>query len=73
MTDLSRAQAAARETERAARAFVEFADRLRADIGPAEMAEYDTLMGREASAISERVEAFAALGLSVPSLDATSE
>jgi hypothetical protein len=73
MTDLSRAQMAARECERAARQFVEFADRLPEDVGPADMAEYDNLVGREAAALSERVEAFNTLGFSVPSLDATSE
>ena len=69
MTDLSRAQAAARECERAARQLVEFADRLDVEIGPAEMAEFDTLVARETAAISERVEAFAALGLSYGSID----
>ena len=69
MTDLSRAQAAARECERAARQFVEFADRLTGDPGPADMAEFDTLVAREAAAISERVDAFGTLGFAVPSLE----
>lgn len=66
---LRRAREAARGTERAAVQLVEFADRISAVIGPAEMAEYDTLVAREAAAISERVEAFAALGLAVASID----
>lgn len=69
--DLRRAREAARETERAARQFVEFADRLSDDVGPADMVEFDTLIAREAAAISERVDAFGQLGLSVGSLDAT--
>ncbi len=69
MDDLSRAQAAARECERAARQFVEFADRLTGDIGPAEMVEFDNLVARESAALSERVEAFTRIGLGTPSLE----
>jgi hypothetical protein len=42
-------------------------------VDPAEMVEYDTLIAREAAALSSRVEAFARLGLGAPSLDATDE
>jgi hypothetical protein len=66
---LQRARKAARACRRAAEQLVEFADRLSWVIGPAEMAEYDTLVAREAAALSERVETFAALGLVVASLD----
>jgi hypothetical protein len=66
---LQRAREAAHACKRAAEHLVQFADRLTAVVGPAEMAEYDTLVAREAAAHSERVEAFAALGLAVPSLD----
>ncbi len=66
---LRRAREAAAECQRAAAAFQEFAERLSAVVGPAEMVEYDTLVAREAAALSERVDAFAALGLGVPSLE----
>jgi hypothetical protein len=66
---LRRAREAARACERAAAQLAQFADRLSPVLGPAEMAEYDTLVAREAAAISERVEAFVALGLAVTSLD----
>jgi hypothetical protein len=66
---LQRAREAARACKRAAEQLVAFADRLTAVVGPAEMVEYDTLVAREAATLSERVEAFAALGLAVPSLD----
>jgi hypothetical protein len=69
--DLRRAREAARETERAARQLVEFADRLSDDVSPADMIEFDTLVAREAAAISERVDAFGALGLNIGSIDAT--
>jgi hypothetical protein len=66
---LQRAREAARGVKRAAEQLVEFADRMTAVAGPAEMVEYDTLVAREAAALSERVDAFAALGLAVASLD----
>jgi hypothetical protein len=66
---LHRAREAAQACERAAAQLAQFADRLSPVVGPAQMAEYDTLVAREAAAISERVEAFAALGLAVASLD----
>ena len=67
--DLRRAREAAREVKRAAAQLEQFADRIGADLGPAEMAEYDALVARETSALSERVEAFQRLGLGVPSLE----
>ena len=70
-SDLQRARAAARATERAAVQLAEFADRVSAVVGPAEMAEYDALIAREAAALSDRVEAFGRLGFGAPSLDAT--
>jgi hypothetical protein len=66
---LHRAREAAHACERAAAQLAQFADRLSPVFGPAEMAEYDVLIAREAAAISQRVEAFAALGLAVTSLD----
>jgi hypothetical protein len=68
-TDLQRARDAAQGVEHAARQLVEFTNRLNDEIGPADMVEYDTLIGREAAALSERVDAFAALGLAVASID----
>jgi hypothetical protein len=70
-SELRRAREAAKEVERAARQLVEFASRLTEDFGPADMAEFDNLIAREAAAISERVDAFETLGLTVGSLDAT--
>jgi hypothetical protein len=66
---LLRARAAAAACERAAAAFNEFAKRLSAVIGPAEMAEYDALVARETAALSERVAAFRVLGLGVASIE----
>ena len=66
---LRRARAAARECERVAGQLAQFAERLSPVLDPAAMAEYDTLVGREAAALSERVEAFAALGFRVASID----
>jgi hypothetical protein len=66
---LQQAREAARGCKRVAEQLVSFAERLTEAVGPAEMAEYDVLVAREAAALSERVEAFAALGLRVPSLD----
>jgi hypothetical protein len=71
--DLRRAQAAARECESAAADLVSFADRLSAEITPADMAEYDTLIAREATVLSRRVEAFARLGLGAGSIDRSTE
>ncbi len=73
MTDehrqLRRAREAAHACARAATQLAQFADRLSPVLEPDVMVEYDTLVAREAAAISERVEAFAALGLAVASLD----
>jgi hypothetical protein len=71
--DLNRAREAARETHRATEAMLEFAQRMSAVIGPAEVAEYDNLVAREAAAVSRRVEAFERLGLGVASLEATGD
>lgn len=66
---LHRARAAAKECERAAGHFADFAQRLTPAVGAAELAEYDALVAREAIAISERVDAFARLGFGVASLE----
>ena len=68
---LERARNAAKHLHSATGQLVEFAERLSAVIGPAEMAEFDVLIAREAAALSERVDAFGALGLGAGSLDAT--
>lgn len=73
MTDehrqLLRAREAAREVERAAARLAQFAEGLSPALDPAEIAEYDALTAREAAAISQRVTAFAALGLAAASID----
>jgi hypothetical protein len=66
---LHRARAAAKECERAAGQFADFAQRLTPVVGAAELAEYDALVAREAIALSERVDAFAQLGFGVASLE----
>jgi hypothetical protein len=72
--DLRRAREAARLCEAASADIVSFADRLSAEITPADIAEYDTLIAREAAALSRRVEAFGRLGLGAGSIDrSTSE
>ena len=70
-SELQRAQVAARAEQNASAQLVEFAERLGVEIGPAEQLEYDTLIAREAAAMSDRVEAFGRLGFGAPSLDAT--
>lgn len=69
--DLHRAQNAARECEHAAGQLADFADRMSTVMEPAEMAEFDELVAREATALSRRVDAFNRLGLGVGSLEAT--
>ena len=69
--DLHRAREAAKECERSAAQLADFAARLSVVIGPAEILEYDELLARETAALSQRVEAFARLGLSAGSIDAT--
>jgi len=69
--ELQRARVAARTERNASAQLVEFAERLGAEVGPAEQLEYDTLIAREATAMSDRVEAFGRLGFGAPSLDAT--
>jgi hypothetical protein len=66
---LLRARRTAAECQRAAAAFEDFAERLSPVIGPAEMAEYDVLVARETAALSNRVDAFRALGLGMPSVE----
>jgi hypothetical protein len=66
---LLRARETAREVQRAAAQLAEFAQRLSPVLDPAEIAEYDALVAREAAAISQRVTAFAALGLAAASID----
>ena len=68
---LERARTAAKHMHQVSGQLMQFAERLSADIGPAEMAEFDVLIAREAAALSERVDAFGALGLGAGSLDAT--
>ena len=69
--DLRQARAAARECEIAAGQLAEFAEGMSAVVTPAEMVEFDTLVAREAAALSRRVDAFGRLGLGVGSLDST--
>jgi hypothetical protein len=69
--DLRQARATAQECEIAAAQLVEFAEHMSAVITPAEMVEFDTLIAREAAALSRRVDAFGRLGLGVGSLEAT--
>jgi hypothetical protein len=69
--DLKRARAAAKECENAAAELADFADRMSPVTTPAELAEFDELIAREAAAVSQRVEAFSRLGLGVGSLEAT--
>lgn len=71
VADLQRARAAAQECESVAGQLADFANRLSPVITPAEMVEFDTLVAREATAVSRRVEAFGRLGLGVGSLEAT--
>lgn len=66
---LAQARATAAACERASAAFAEFAERLSAVVGPHEMAEYDTLVARDAAARSDRVDAFRALGLGAISIE----
>ena len=69
IADLHRAQRAAKECARVAAQLSEFAERLTVVVEPADMAEYDVLIGREAAALSDRVEAFQRLGLGAASID----
>jgi hypothetical protein len=69
--DLEEARAAARECENAAGQIADFAARLSPVISPADMVEFDTLIAREAAALSRRVDAFGRLGVGVGSLEAT--
>ena len=69
--DLRQARAAAQECEIAASQLVEFAERMSPVLTPAQMVEFDTLVAREATALSRRVDAFGRLGLGVGSIDAT--
>jgi hypothetical protein len=73
LADLAAAVHAARAVRSAAEQVLVFAERLAPDLGPAEMAEYDVLIAREATALSERVDAFSALGLGAGSIDATGD
>jgi hypothetical protein len=73
LADLYQARQAALECRHTAGQIADFADSISGVVGPAELAEYANLLARDAAAVSERVEAFAALGLGIPSLDATDE
>lgn len=64
-----RALQAAKACRKAADDLVSFTERMSDRPGMAEIAEYDTLIAREAAAQSERRGAFAELGLTVPSVD----
>ncbi len=66
---LHQARRAAEVAAKAASALVDFAERLANPPGAAEMAEYDTLVAREAAAQSRRRDAFREVGLAVPSID----
>lgn len=67
--EVRRARQAAKACRKASDDLVSFAERMPDRPGMAEMAEYDTLIAREAAAQSERRDAFAELGLTVPSVD----
>jgi hypothetical protein len=69
MDDLARAREAAKAEVRAVAQLAEFADRLSPVVDPAELAEYDNLVGREAAARVNRQNAFERLGLPVPSVE----
>jgi hypothetical protein len=69
--DLEEARAAAKECESAAAQLADFAASISTVITPAQMVEFDTLVAREAAALSRRVNAFGRLGLGVGSLEAT--
>jgi hypothetical protein len=73
LADLYRARQAAQACRHSAAQIEDFAERISAVIGPTELAEYANLLARDAAAMSERVEAFARLGLGIPSLTATDE
>jgi hypothetical protein len=68
---LERARAAAKHHHQVAGQVLAFAERLSAVVGPAELLEYDQLIAREAATLSERVDAFARLGLGAGSIDDT--
>lgn len=67
-TSLERARAAARAHADAADAVAQLVDRLDAPAGPAELAQYATLLSREESTLRQRRDALAALGLDVPTI-----
>ena len=69
IADLHRARRAAKECERVAAQLSEFAERLSVVVEPADLVEYDVLIGREAAALSDRVVAFQRLGLGATSID----
>jgi hypothetical protein len=69
MDDLAQARAAAQAEVRTVAQLAEFADRLSPVVDPAELAEYDNLVAREAAARDIRQDAFARLGLPVPSVE----
>lgn len=66
---LHRARRAAAAHHAATAHVVEFAERLSTVYGPAEVAEFDALVAREAATLSDRVLAFQRLGLGLPSLE----
>jgi hypothetical protein len=69
MDDLARARGAVQAEVRAVAQLAEFADRLSLVVDPGELAEYDTLVAREAAVRGTRQDAFARLGLPVPSVE----
>ena len=69
MDDLARARTAVQAEVRAVAQLAEFADRLSPVVDPAELAEYDNLVARDAAARVNRQNAFAQLGLPVPSVE----
>jgi hypothetical protein len=69
MDDLAAARSAARASANAATLLADFADRLSPVTDPAELAEYDNLVAREAATRSVRQDAFARLGFPVPSVE----
>jgi hypothetical protein len=66
--ELHRARRAAQAYARATQAMAEFLDHAEAIPDPALLAEYATLLAREASAREIREESCAAIGLEAPSI-----
>lgn len=66
---LHRAREAAQAVATVAGQLEDFAQRLTLPVGPADMAQFDTLLSREEQVRMRRGEAFDTLGLAVPSIE----